>query len=84
MCLWKANSKNELEFEGQIQRCEEKGEDKMVKVGIVMGSDSDLPVMEKAADVLKQLGIGFEMRIISAHREPEVFLSMPNRLKKEG
>ena len=45
----------------------------MTKVGIVMGSDSDLPVMAKAADVLKQLGIEYEMRIISAHREPDVF-----------
>lgn len=45
----------------------------MAKVGIVMGSDSDMPVMAKAADVLKQLGISYEMRIISAHREPEVF-----------
>lgn len=45
----------------------------MAKVGIVMGSDSDMPVMAKAADVLKQLGIDFEMRIISAHREPDVF-----------
>ena len=45
----------------------------MAQVGIVMGSDSDMPVMAKAADVLNELGISFEMRIISAHREPDVF-----------
>ena len=45
----------------------------MAKVGIVMGSDSDMPVMAQAADVLKELGIEFEMTIISAHREPDIF-----------
>jgi len=45
----------------------------MAKVGIVMGSDSDLPVMAKAAEVLEQFGIDYEMTIISAHREPDVF-----------
>ena len=39
----------------------------MAKVGIVMGSDSDMPVMAKAADILEQLGISYEMTIISAH-----------------
>ena len=43
----------------------------MATVSIVMGSDSDMPVMKKAADVLTELGISFEMRIISAHREPD-------------
>ena len=42
-------------------------------VGIVMGSDSDMPVMAKAADVLEELGVPYEMKIISAHREPDVF-----------
>lgn len=45
----------------------------MPKVGIVMGSDSDLKVMGKAADMLEKLGIEYEMTIISAHREPDVF-----------
>jgi 5-(carboxyamino)imidazole ribonucleotide mutase len=40
-------------------------------VGILMGSDSDLPVMEKAGDVLKELGVRFEMEILSAHRLPD-------------
>lgn len=41
------------------------------RVGIVMGSDSDLPVMQAAADFLKSVGIGYELRISSAHRTPE-------------
>lgn len=41
-------------------------------VGILMGSDSDLPVMKKAFDVLKEFGIPFEVKIISAHRNPEI------------
>lgn len=45
----------------------------MPKVGIVMGSDSDMKVMAKAADMLDKLGIEYEMTIISAHREPDVF-----------
>lgn len=40
-------------------------------VGILMGSDSDIPVMEKAAEVLREMGIGFEMDISSAHRLPD-------------
>ena len=38
----------------------------MAKVGIVMGSDSDMPIMAKAADILDQLGVSYEMTIISA------------------
>ena len=41
------------------------------QVGIIMGSDSDLPVMEKAAEVLKEMGVIYEMDISSAHRLPE-------------
>ena len=47
----------------------------MPKVGIVMGSDSDLKVMSKAADMLDKFGIEYEMTIISAHREPDVFFN---------
>lgn len=41
------------------------------RVGIIMGSDSDLPVMERAAEVLERLGVPFEMTIVSAHRTPD-------------
>ena len=42
-----------------------------VKVGIIMGSKSDEPVMKKAADVLEELGIGYETLVCSAHRNPD-------------
>ncbi len=41
-----------------------------VRVGIIMGSDSDLPVMQEAADILSELGVTYEMTIVSAHRTP--------------
>lgn len=41
-----------------------------ISVGIIMGSDSDLPVMQSAADILQQFGIGFELTVVSAHRTP--------------
>ena len=56
----------------------------MAKVGIVMGSDSDMPIMKKAADVLEQLGVEFEMTIISAHREPDVFFEYAKSAEKKG
>lgn len=43
----------------------------MKKVSIIMGSDSDLPIMRQASDILKELGIETEMTIVSAHRTPE-------------
>ena len=54
------------------------------KVGIVMGSDSDLAVMSKAADVLEELGVEFEMTIISAHREPDVFFDYAKSAESKG
>lgn len=56
----------------------------MAKVGIVMGSDSDMPVMSKAADILEELGISFEMNIISAHREPDIFYEYATGAEKRG
>ena len=47
----------------------------MALVGIIMGSDSDLPVMKVAADVLDLLGVSYEMTIVSAHRTPERMFS---------
>ena len=54
------------------------------RVGIVMGSDSDMPVMAKAADVLEELGIPYEMTIISAHREPDVFFEYAKSAESRG
>ena len=49
-----------------------------------MGSDSDMPVMSKAADVLAKLGVDFEMTIISAHREPDVFFEYAKSAEAKG
>ena len=57
---------------------------KMPQVGIVMGSDSDMPVMAKAADILEELGISYEMTIISAHREPDVFFEYAKTAEDKG
>ncbi len=56
----------------------------MAQVGIVMGSDSDMAVMSKAADVLEELGISYEMRIISAHREPDLFFEWAKGAEDRG
>ena len=56
----------------------------MAKVGIVMGSDSDMPVMAKAADMLDKLGVSYEMTIISAHREPDVFFKYAKTAEEKG
>ena len=56
----------------------------MALVGIVMGSDSDMPVMAKAADILEELGISYEMTIISAHREPDVFFEYAKTAEAKG
>ena len=56
----------------------------MAKVGIVMGSDSDMPVMAKAADILEKLGIDYEMTIISAHREPDEFFEYAKSAESKG
>ncbi len=56
----------------------------MATVSIVMGSDSDMPVMAKAADVLEELGISYEMRIISAHREPDEFFEYAKTAEERG
>ncbi len=56
----------------------------MTKVGIVMGSDSDMPVMAKAADILEQLGVDYEMTIISAHREPDIFFEYAKTAEEKG
>lgn len=56
----------------------------MAKVGIVMGSDSDLGVMSKAAEMLEKFGIEYEMTIISAHRMPDVFFDYAKKAEEKG
>ena len=53
-------------------------------VGILMGSESDLPVMEKAAEVLKQMGVPYEMDISSAHRLPDKTADYAKTARERG
>ena len=54
------------------------------KVGIIMGSKSDLPVMQQAADILKELGVEFELTIVSAHRTPHRMLEYAEGARGKG
>ena len=56
----------------------------MIKVGIIMGSQSDLPVMEEAIDFLKKLNITVEVDIVSAHRTPEKMMNYGTQAHKRG
>lgn len=56
----------------------------MKKVGIVMGSDSDLPVVEKAINVLKEYGVPFEVHVYSAHRTPNEAKDFSTNARKNG
>lgn len=53
-------------------------------VGIIMGSKSDLPVMQLAADFLKQLNIPYELTVVSAHRTPERMFDYAKTAKERG
>jgi len=54
------------------------------KVGIIMGSKSDLPVMQDAADVLKEFGISYEITVVSAHRTPERMFNYAKEAQGKG
>src|SRR6201995_818542 len=56
----------------------------MNQVAIIMGSDSDLPVMQAAADFLKSFSIPFELTIVSAHRTPQRLMSYATKAKERG
>lgn len=53
-------------------------------VGIIMGSDSDLPVMQAAADILQQFNISFELTVVSAHRTPQRMMNYAATAKERG
>ncbi len=57
---------------------------KKAAVGIIMGSDSDLPVMEKAGQALAELGVSFEMTIVSAHRTPDRMFDYARSAEERG
>ena len=54
------------------------------QVGIIMGSDSDLPVMQEAAKILDELGIAYELTVVSAHRTPERLVEYATTAEKRG
>ena len=54
------------------------------KVGIIMGSDSDLPVMRAAAAVLDELGVAYEIDIVSAHRTPDRLFAYAREAEERG
>ncbi len=56
----------------------------MAKIGIIMGSQSDLPVMQEAIDILKEFNIDFEVDIVSAHRTPEKMISYGQEAHTRG
>ena len=53
-------------------------------VGVVMGSDSDWPTMEKAVEVLEQFGVPYEARVVSAHRTPELLVEYSRSAQERG
>lgn len=55
-----------------------------MKVGIIMGSKSDLPVMQDAADILKELGVEYEITVVSAHRTPERMFTYASTAAERG
>jgi 5-(carboxyamino)imidazole ribonucleotide mutase len=58
--------------------------DKQISVGIVMGSDSDWPTMQAAAVVLKDFGVAFEARVVSAHRTPDLLFEYAEAARPRG
>lgn len=56
----------------------------MKKVGIVMGSDSDLPIVQKAIDVLKEFKVPYKVNVYSAHRTPDEAINYAKKAKEDG
>src|SRR6476661_1247442 len=79
MCSYISTEKGRPNPEGNIDSPVEKPQ-----VGIIMGSDSDLPVMQAAADILKQFDIPFELTIVSAHRTPKRMFEYASTAKERG
>jgi 5-(carboxyamino)imidazole ribonucleotide mutase len=55
-----------------------------IQVGIIMGSKSDLPIMAEAAQALEELGVGFELTVVSAHRTPERMVAYATSAREKG
>lgn len=54
------------------------------EVGIIMGSKSDWPVMKEAAEILEELGVGYEVNIVSAHRTPDIMYDYAQKAHERG
>ena len=54
------------------------------QIGIIMGSDSDLPIMEEAASILTELGVHYELTVVSAHRTPERMMEYAQSAQSRG
>lgn len=57
---------------------------RMAKVGIIMGSRSDLPIMQEAAHILNEFGVAYEINVVSAHRTPELMVEYAKNAHKRG
>jgi 5-(carboxyamino)imidazole ribonucleotide mutase len=55
-----------------------------MKVAIIMGSKSDMPVMQEAVEILKLFGVEFELKVVSAHRTPELMFNFAKNARKHG
>ncbi len=55
-----------------------------IKVGIIMGSDSDLPIMKEAAEIMEKFEIGYELKVISAHRTPDIASGYAKSAEERG
>lgn len=56
----------------------------MAEVGIIMGSKSDLPIMNEAAEILNRLGVSYEINVVSAHRTPELMFEYAKQAEGRG
>lgn len=56
----------------------------MIQVGIIMGSDSDWPVMRQVANFLEEFGVGYEARVVSAHRTPDLMFEYAETARSRG
>lgn len=55
-----------------------------IQVGIIMGSQSDLPIMSEAAIILEEMGVGFELTVVSAHRTPQRMIDYAQTARERG
>lgn len=85
MLQLRQNEKIWAYFQAWERNCSSQEQEKiMKKVGLIMGSDSDLPIVKKAADVLKELGIPYEAHVYSAHRTPAEARAWSVSAREEG